>query len=846
MPNNQFKRSQLAVSLVSFAFSSAVFAVTPENSNSDNGRWRCQANEDGSGWQCDAIESQSGQGSLYVPVSSRASSGTSTDKGKRTKVRRAQAQHARLDWVPREQLSEEDKAKTPAYCAGAYVEPDYLAEELRNVDPSTQPILGSSIESETTDDGRSTLTGDVVIRQGYRQVKSSKALIDRNAGTVDLEGEAQYREPGVLLIGNDTHVNLDTKAVTIKDAEFVAHNTHMRGTAKQLERDDEALIHVTKGMLTHCPPGVNSWSLRGGKIRLDREQGDGVAKHATLRVKNVPVFYTPYIRFPIDDRRKSGFLFPQLGSSDDGVDFAAPYYFNIAPNYDATFTPRYISDRGAMGEVEFRYLHRNNEGVIGGAYLDGDDEFNGEDRWLGSVEHKGKLFNRINTYIDYATVSDDDYFSDLGTDLSVSSQTHLLRIGQASYSSDYWSIIARLHGYQTLDEVIADQNKPYDRLPQIIFDALYPLDNLGLEFGLKTEYSYFDRDNDNLTGLQKAIGHRMRAEPSISWNLEWPFAYIRPTIKYKYTKYSLEDLDSSFDDSPDISTPLYKLDTGIFFERDMSLFGQAMIHTFEPRLFYLKVPEEEDQHLIPDFDTGELTFSYNQLFREDRFTGGDRIGDADQLSVGLTTRIIEDSGFERFRASIGQIYYFEDRMVTLTGVTTPEDEYSESSYAAEFVYALRSGWRFQGDIEWDPETERTNESSISLRYRSDNQHIFNLGYRVRNDRQKLEQTDISLIWPLGDRWQLFTRWNQDLINDRIIEALAGIQYSSCCWSVRIAARRWINDDDIFRVDEVEEKDGIYIQFQLKGLAGIGQSLDGILRNSIPGYQEQRSNDFFNQ
>ena len=836
-------RSQIVISLVSFAFSSAVLAATPESSASENGRYRCQPNASGSGWQCDAIEANSAQGTLYVPVTSRAASVTTVKKGKAPKPK---GPYARLDWVDRNQLSEEDQASTPAYCAGAYVEPDYLAEELRDLDPATQPILGSSIQSETTEDGHSTLTGDVVVRQGYRQVKSNKALIDRNAGTVDLEGESTYREPGVLLIGQETHINLETKAVTIKDAEFVAHESHMRGTAQQLEKDENAIIRITKGMVTNCPPGTNSWTLASKHIELDREQGDGVAKHAVLKVKNVPVFYTPYIRFPIDDRRKSGFLFPQLGKSDDGIDFAAPYYFNLAPNYDATFTPRYISDRGAMSELEFRYLHKNNKGIIGGAYLDSDDEFNGNDRWLGSVEHSGSLFNRINTFIDYATVSDEDYFSDLGTDLNISSRTHLLRIGQASYTSDWWRVITRLHGYQTLDDAITDANKPYDRLPQILFEASYPLKNTGLEIGLKTEYSYFDRDNDNLTGLQSAVGSRMRAEPSVSWNLEWPFAYIKPTLKYKYSKYSLDDLDSSFDDSPDIATPLYSLDSGIFFERAMSLFGESMTQTFEPRLFYLKVPEEKDQHLIPNFDTGELTFSYNQLFREDRFTGGDRIGDADQLAVGLATRLIEASGFERFRASIGQIYYFEDRLVSLTGIPAIDATNSESAYAAEFSYALRSGWRFYGDIEWDPELERTNESSIGLRYHSNNQHIFNLGYRVRNDRQKLEQTDFSLIWPLSDRWQIFTRWNQDLIHDRIIEALAGIEYSSCCWSIRIAARRWINDDDLFLANEVEEKDGIYIQFQLKGLAGLGQSLEGILSNSIPGYREQRNNDFFNQ
>lgn len=839
MRNNNNLRSKALLGLASFVCSSAVFAVTPESAG-NSGRWQCQPSNDGKGWQCAAANPSPAQGVLYVPVEQKDKA--SRRSGRAAAPVAAKGQYARLDWVEKSQLPEEQREQLPGYCSGAYVEPDYLSEEVRDLDPSSQPIQGSSIQSTTTEDGRSTLTGDVVIRQGYRQVKSNKAIIDRPAGTVQLEGESSYREPGVLLIGQNTHINLEDKSVAIEDAEFVAHQNQMRGEAKRLEKHPDNSITISKGQVTNCPPGVNSWALRSKEIELDLAAGEGVAKHAVLRVKDVPVFYTPYIRFPIDDRRKTGFLFPQIGSSDDGVDLSAPYYFNIAPNYDATFTPRYISDRGAMGELEFRYLHSNNQGVIGGAYLDGDDEFNGEDRWLGSVAHSGTLFNLINTRINFASVSDDDYFTDLGTELAVASQTHLLRIGEASIARDFWRLALRLQGYQTLDEAITDADEPYDRLPQVLFESLYPVGETGLQLGLMTDYSYFDRDNDNLVGLDRATGGRMRAEPSISWKLEWPFAYIKPTVKYRYVKYSLDDLPSGIDDAPDISTPLYSLDTGMFFERSMSLFGDHLTHTFEPRIFYLRVPEEKNQHLLPNFDTGELTFSYNQLFREDRFVGGDRIGDADQLSVGLTTRLIEDSGFERFRASLGQIFYFDDRLVTLTGIPALDDLTSESAYAAEFAYALQSGWRFYGGIEWDPDLERTNESNLGIRYHGDNSHIFNLGYRVRQDRQKIEQVDFSLIWPITERLKLFTRWNQDLIHDRVIEALAGIEFSSCCWSVRIAARRWINDDDNFILNEVEEKDGIYLQFQLKGLGGLGQSLDGLLSNSISGYREQRAHD----
>ncbi len=828
--------------VTSFLFGYSMPLAAQDSVDNSTQRWSCTTDNTNGGWRCSQIEKPP-HNNRYVPMANYRRITTIPEQQKDPGQTALQTH---LDWVPVGQLSPEKRAEIAPFCKGAYVEPAYVAPELLALDPATQPILGSSIESKTTEDGISTLDGDVIISQGYRQVKSERALIDRTTSVATIDGEAQYREPGILLKGYDTQINLKTKEVSTQNVEFVSHDTRMRGQAKQLKRETDGIVRITDASITQCAPGDDAWALTGSSIDLDRERGVGTARHAKLKIKNIPVLYTPYLQFPIDERRKTGILFPHISSSDDGADISVPIYLNLAPNYDATFIPRYISDRGTMAESEFRYLHSNNSGVIGGAWLGSDDGFNDEDRWLLSVDHKGTLFDRIKTRVDYSAVSDEDYFSDLGTALSVSSRSHLLRKGQARYSRDYWDLTVLLQGYQSLDDFITDENESYDRLPQVLLDIDYPYANSGLRLGLLVEHTWFDRDNSNLKDLDRAVGQRSRLEPSISWNLEWPAAYIKPSVRYKYSTYDLEDLSAQFDDKPEISSPLYSLDAGIFFEREMHWNKAPMMQTFEPRLFYLKVPEEKGQDQIPDFDTSELTFGYNQLFREDRFTGGDRIGDADQLSVGLTSRILEDSGFERLRTSLGQTYYFEDRMVTLDGVLDDDYDTSESAFVAEFMYALQTGWRFMGDIEWDPALERTNASSLSLRYKSDNNRIFNLSYRLRSDRRKLEQTDISTLWPISSRWSVIARWNQDLIHDRVVEALAGLEYQSCCWSLRFAARRWVNDDDIYSADEVKEKDGIYLQIQLKGLAGIGQSLDGLLQDSIIGYQEQKNNGIFKQ
>jgi len=817
--------------LAALMVSASLQAATQANDSSDSNRWRCQAAADG-GWQCGNVAPADGLGTHFVQPEHPAY----IDQAEANALPVAAP---KLDWVPRQALTDEQHQETPNYCSGRYVESDYINSEQRQQDPADQPLQGSAESSTTDKNGITTLSGDVVLNQGYRQVTSDLAVLNRDAGTADFEGKSQYREPGVLLTGDDTHVDLNTNEVTINNAEFVGHKSHMRGSAKKLIRQGDGVIRVEQGSITRCAPDSNVWNLVGSEVKLNPEAGYGTIKHARLHIKDVPVMYFPYMSFPIDDRRKSGFLTPDIGTSGDGIDVATPYYWNIAPNYDATLTPRHISDRGSMGEAELRYLHTKNEGVLGGAYLVSDDLFMSKDRWLVVIDHSGNELNNISTRVTATAVSDDKYFNDLGTDLNASSQSHLLRLAEATYSSQHWTVTSRVQGYQTIDSAITAADKPYDRLPQLLAVANYPHKATGLEFGLLTEYSYFDRDNGSLAGLDEAVGHRTRIDPSVSWLFETPYAFIKPKATYRYTQYQLEDLDAGLNDSPDVAVPVFSLDSALFFERDTNWFSTPLTQTFEPRLFYLNVAEETGQLENPLFDTSELDFSYSQLFREDRFIGGDRVGDADQLSLGLTSRFIEGDGFERARASMGQIFYFDERMVTLTGAQARTDKTSESALAAELMYAFNSDWRVQGDLEWDSDIQRTNQSSIYMRYRGDNRHLFNVGYRIRNDnREQLEQSDVSLVWPVTQHWSFISRWNQDLINDRVVEAFAGLEYQSCCWAVRVVGRRWVNDDDLSAADKVKEKDAIYIQFVLKGLGNIGDSTEQLYRDSIPGYQQQ--------
>jgi len=814
----------------------ASFCVSAANPENNSNRWLCRATDDSS-WQCANINPADGTGTYFVaPEKAPAATHIANQEAKTSFL----IDGEKLDWLPLSALSEEQKLNAK-HCSGSYIEPAYIDPQQRDLDPSTQSIQASAKTSQTGENGITTLTGNVVLSQGYRQIKSAQAKLDRDAGTVHFTGRTQIREPGVLLVGENAKINLDSDEANLNNVQFVDHKSHLRGSAKNLQHKADGIMRATQASITTCPPGVNAWALVGDEVALDAEAGTGVIKNARLHIKEVPVMYLPYLSFPLDEKRKSGFLTPTFGSSD-GFDIAAPFYWNIAPNYDATLTPRIIGDRGAMAEAEVRYLHNNNSGILGGAYLPSDDLFNNKNRWLGILDHQGTLFGNIKTRAKYLSVSDNNYFSDLGTDLNASSQTHLRRFAELSYNNHHWDITTRVQNFQTIDPDITAQNKPYELLPQIKAEGFYPYLNSGLVFGLLAEYSNFNRDNAELTGLDRAVGHRTRIEPSVSWLFETPFAYIKPKATYRYAHYTLDDLDNpGFNDTPKLSVPVYSIDSGLFFERDISWAGNSGTQTFEPRLFYLRVPEEKNQQQIPLFDTSQLDFSYSQLFRENRFVGGDRIGDANQLSLGLTSRFIENDGFERARASIGQIFYNDDRGVSLSGTPADTDSSSDSPLAGELMYAFTSNWRLQGDIEWDPSSKHTNQSSLNLRYHSDNDHIVNIGYRARNPDnglQRLEQADISTIWPLDNHWRVISRWNHDLNLNRVVEAFAGFEYKSCCWAVRILGHRLLKKEDITinnpNGDGVEKKNTLFIEFELNGLGRSNKRTDSLFKD-IPGY-----------
>ncbi|MEM1436245.1 MAG: LPS assembly protein LptD, partial [Pseudomonadota bacterium] len=570
--------------------------------------------------------------------------------------------------------------------------------------------------------------------------------------------------------------------------------------------------------------------------------------------------YAPYLRFPVTDARQSGWLFPNMGySQEDGVDLAVPYYFNLAPNYDLILTPRLISERGLGLEAGGRYLNGYGDFGLYGAALPGDDLYNGElerddffelnpdgefeaaDRWLYGMTHAGQReLGRgvLRTFVDYTAVSDGDYFRDLGTDLGVSSRIQLERLGEVIYSQGEFEARLWAQRFQVLDGAL---QKPYERLPELSLRHGGQLP-AGLRWAMGAAWASFDRDTRGLSGINAVTGSRLHLTPRLTLPLSWPFGFLTVSAGYNLTRYDLDvdeaGLDSSFDTRPSRDIPFGSVDGSLIFERPLRLFGNAFVQTLEPRLYYLN-QDFVDQSDLPNFDSGPLTFQYRQLFRENRFAGIDRIGDANQVSVGITSRLLDAaSGREQLRASLGQIRYFEDRRVTLIGAPTEADRQAGSVYVAELSGTLARNFRWQGVGVWDGYTNDVIESSIQIGYQSGPQRILNLGYRTR-DEAGVDQSDVSVYWPLTRRFSVLGRWNYDLESGRTIEGLGGIEYNDCCWKIRLLARRFIDSPSVQAINTIEADEGIDLQIVFKGLAGFGNATETVLERSIRGYQPQQ-------
>ncbi|SER19680.1 LPS-assembly protein [Amphritea atlantica] len=782
-----------------------------------SGAWLCEANASG-GWSCldnqpttGGAAEQSSRTSVAAP--GNADSLSSDDPAAKTKTQNADLsdiRYAEQDWYP---ITGASKA-----CYGVYIEPD---SQLPAEDDDSLTVDADS--SETQLGGLTRLEGNVELRQRGHFLRSDSAEVDQISNQITMNGNIQYREPGLLLRGSKAQTNAISGETVVSDADYVVHERSLRGEAKRIIRLKDNRIRMEHSSYTTCPPNDESWKIASSSLVLDPNRGFGTARNATLKVADTPVFYFPYIEFPIDDLRHSGFLFPSLGySNEDGLELAAPYYFNLAPNYDDTLTPKVFTERGLLLENEFRHLNHYGKQTLSTGLLIDDTQAD-RDRWLVGIDHTGSL-GAWSSLVDYTAVSDKKYFDDLGSSLAVDRSTHLDQRAETTYTREHWSATLRAHSYQTIN----DSKSPYQRMPQLQVSGNYGY-QLGQEvvFSYLTDMTRFERKIDDLSGIDRVTGSRLHIQPAISLPMLWSWGYLTPKMSYWLSHYDLQDQVAGQDDSIDRATGVFSIDSGLVFERQLDNYTQ----TVEPRLFTL-YSQRQDQQGIPDFDTAETDFSYQGLFRENRFTGFDKVSDNQQISVGLSSGFFTSDGSEIARVGLAQAYYFADRTVQLNGDTSVDTE-DQSNYAAEAYWNPYSELRLSVDTELDRSGFNPLESNFKVRYTPSLNKVIGFSYRYRENVRS--QAELSFIWPLAPEWTLMGRWQEDMEHSQTPEALLGLEYASCCWKVRVAARKWIEDDSGGREDSA-----LFLQFILKGLGTVGGGTS-VLQDII-GFKEREEND----
>jgi len=660
-------------------------------------------------------------------------------------------------------------------------------------------------------------SGQVELNRGGQKIKADELIIDNLTEQLQANGGVIFEDANFRLKTETLTLDQKTESARFGSSEFELPGQHARGSAAEIFKINNARSRFQNILYTTCDFDDRDWHLKASELNIDQDSGRGTAKNATLYFQDIPFFYLPYIMFPIDDRRMSGMLTPSFSYSDmRGSSLAIPVYWNIAPNIDATITPAWFSKRGAQWNSENRYLSPNHEGQVDLSYL--NDGLTNSTRWLKKWQHRAELGLNIKANVLLQEVSDELYFSDFETLTSETDDIdYLERHVTVNHSSESWQTSLLWQDYQTIDQSIALSDQPYQRLPRLTLNSLFkPLDN-GLQFDVRNEWVEFDRESS-------VTGSRLHIAPSIAWSKSNSWYFFKPKLQYALTEYRL---DNNIPNSNAISRsiPTLGLDTGLIFERVFST-KRGLIQTLEPRLFYLKTPFE-DQSTIPDFDTTLLSESYNNFFKTNRFSGFDRISDADQVTLAIGSRIISTSnGAELVNLTLAQIHYQQDRRVSLDNTTAVS---SKSSLIAQMTLSPGSNWKIISKLVRNPQTKNLSEKNLSINYQNQG-YAANIEYFFTD--AVLEQSLLSMVYPLNDRWAVMAKYHQSQLFDKPVENLFGLSYESCCWGFKILASQ--TSDDSF----IETDQAIYFEITLKGLSQFGQDIDTKLTNSIPGYQSR--------
>jgi len=703
-------------------------------------------------------------------------------------------------------------------------------------DRTRQPtdIAGDALNASESDS--TIFQGNVELNRGDQFLGTDKLTYDSENGTYLAEGSVRYQDAGMRIVAERAHGDQEADRHTIEDLRYQLIQRRGNGGAEaiELEGDHGALLGST---YSTCPPTERSWELQARRIDIDTAEGMGVARNATVRIGRVPVLYVPWLMFPIDDRRRTGLLWPAVRmSSRNGFDYRQPVYLNLAPNYDATITPRIMTERGIQLGGEFRWLYERGQGEVWGEWMPedklpedepdryaDDPDFDPDNRGQFRFTGMHRLGGNWRATANIGWVSDTHYLEDFSNSQYGVSRWNLTSTAGVYGRGLHWDAGLMADHHQLADYTLSERNLQYNRMPRAFLNWSQPVGDW-FEAGITAEAVKFQHD-------VRDEGSRLDLKPFVAMPLEGAGWYATPRVAWRYTAYQLDDglaAANGGDDAPTRSLPITSLDAGLFFDREFRFRDEAYLQTLEPRIYYLNVPYRE-QDGLPRFDTRPMTFSWGQLFRDNRYTGPDRQVDANQLTTALTTRLISrEDGRERLSASVGQIRYFEDSLVTVPGETPLEQ--GKSAWIADVSLSPSDRWTINAAYQWDPKYRREDLASIRARYLVGDTGVVNLGYRFRRDLT--EQVDFSFLYPVNRNWSVVGRYYYSLEDDKLIESIGGVQWESCCMAVRLVARRYIRE----RNGDLD--DSLRLEFELKGLGSAGQKSEEILSRAIVGYDRE--------
>lgn len=703
-------------------------------------------------------------------------------------------------------------------------------QSIKNLDANT---IGVRADRSVLDENTQVASffGNVEVQFNEQRLFTDNAEVNQLSGNIVAAGATSFTNGYVQVVSEDFQFASAAEQAQLADAKYLINANGARGQADELRLTPQSL-DLYGATFTTCPEPVPAWQLKAAEINISEDEAWGEAWHARFEVFGVPLLYLPYINFPTSDARKSGLLFPTISSSSNhGFEFELPYYINIAPNLDATITPRYMARRGLQGLLEFRYLTERHEGQLNLEYLPEDKSIDtNNSRYLWHVEHTANLNQNWRGYVNSTVISDDDYLNDFGSDFAGRADTQLYRHLQLDHVSDAWHSRLRIEDF----DVLGDFRSPYRTLPAIT--TRFSKGDQHLNYEVLADFTHFRNQADSSN-----YASRVHLQPTLSYSDEQPAYDWIAELGYAFTYYQQESRDLAIADSTTRALPNFRWRGRVNFERQFNYDGESLLQTLQPQIQYLYVPYR-DQSNIGVYDTTLMQEDYNGLFRARRFTGLDRIADANQVTIGATTSVFNDRARELLRFSLAQIHYFTDSR-TLLLAEQSRAENSASDLAAELSFRISDRWSFNSAIQYDGELNSTRKSQTAVEYRKDAQNLIQVSHRNATNllAEDIEQVGMQTVWSLNERWQVAGNWYYDLNNGRTNDAIFGVQYTNCCWALRVSAYRRINRNlELFpgagTIGRPEFDNGVSVQFIIKGLGSDQRGLIDMLEQSLFGYR----------